>query len=350
MNPKRRVCGLDDATTGAKLEMRRMWTLGMRELKYLGECVVQDWFRHRVPRLGASLAFYTLLSLAPLLVVILGIAGLAFGRQAAEGQLVWQIQELVGRKGAEAIQLLIQHASNPAAGGLATVVGVVTLFFGASAVVTELRDALNVIWGVPAKSSAFGWRSVAALLKERTVSFAVVLAVGFLLLVSLVINASIAAMGSRFQLWFAVPEAFVQTVNTLISFVVITILFAALFKVLPDLHIRWSDVVLGAIGTSFLFTIGKLLIGIYLGKASFISAYGAAGSLVIVLIWVYYSAQIFFLGAEFTQAYANCFGSQPVERAKRQARLLTPQEKPVDRPVETKLEVPGEVRPTHIEV
>jgi membrane protein len=339
----RRICGLDETTTDTRLEFRRIRLLRWREIKYLLFRLGDDWYRHRVPRLGASLAFYTMLSLAPLVIVVLAVAGFAFGREAATGQLVWQIQELVGRPGAEVIQSLIKAAADPFAGGIATVVGLATLFFGASSVVAELRDALNTIWDVPTKETKFGIRTILGVLRERLLSFAVVLAFGFLLLVSLAVNAMVIAMGQYFAYWLKTPEWALQIANHVITFLVIAFLFAAMFRFLPDIEITWGDVAIGAVGTAVLFTIGKTLIGIYLGKASIGSTYGAAGSLVIMLVWVYYSAQIFFLGAEFTQAYANCFGSRPVERHERAADLrqtVAPAER------EVKLEVPGEIRPT----
>jgi membrane protein len=338
----RGLCGIDDAGTDTRLEFRRLRILRWREVKYLLFRLGDDWYRHRVPRLGAALAFYTMLSLAPLVIVVLAVAGFAFGREAATGQLVWQIQELVGRSGAEVIQSLIKAASDPFAGGIATVIGLVTLFFGASSVVAELRDALNTIWDVPTKETKFGIKSILGVLRERLLSFAVVLAFGFLLLVSLAVNAMVMVMGQYFAYWLKTPEWLLQTSNYVITFLVITILFAAMFRFLPDIEVTWGDVALGALGTAVLFTVGKTLIGIYLGKASVGSTYGAAGSLVIMLVWVYYSAQIFFLGAEFTQAYANCFGSRPVERHERAVSVretIAPPEH------EVKLEIPGAIRP-----
>jgi membrane protein len=336
-----RVCGLE-STEDTRMEFRRLRTIGWREIRYLLLRLVDDWYRHRVPRLGASLAFYTMLSMAPLLIVVLAVAGFVFGREAAAGQLVWQIRELVGLEGARVIQDLLKGAADPLAGGIATAVGLITLFFGASSVVAELRDALNTIWDVPTKETEFGLRSILAVLRERLASFAVVLAFGFLLLVSLAVNAAISAMGQYFSYWLPTSEWLLQIANSVISFLVIAILFAAMFRYLPDIHVTWGDVALGAFGTAVLFTAGKTLIGIYLGKASIGSTYGAAGSLVIMLVWVYYSAQIFFLGAEFTQAYATCFGSRPREGHARETELrqtIAPPER------EVKLELPDDIRP-----
>jgi membrane protein len=283
-------------------------------MKVLFADTVSEWQKHKAPRLGASLAFYTVLSLAPLLVVIVALAGAVYGQEAARGQIVAQFSDLLGRTGAEAIEGVIRQASQPAVGLLATVAGLITLFFGATGVVAELRDALNTIYEIPAPDIS-GFRSVLLFVRERFFSFAMVLGVGFLLLVSLAINAGLAAMGTWFTGWL--PALLLQVVSTLVSWLIITALFAGIYKVLPDVTIEWHDVILGAAVTSLLFNLGKFGIGLYLGSSTVASAYGAAGSLVILLIWVYYSAQIFFLGAEFTQVFANRYGSQPTVRAKR---------------------------------
>jgi membrane protein len=264
--------------------------------------------------LGASLAFYTLLSLAPLLVVIVALAGLVYGEEAARGQIVAQLSGLMGNTGATAIEEIIKQARQPTVGIFATVAGLVTLFFGATAVVAELRDALNTIYELPSPEVT-GLKSLIMFVRERFFSFAMVLSVGFLLLVSLAINAGLAAMGTWFTGWL--PALLLQFASTLVTWIIITVLFAGIYKVLPDVTIEWRDVILGAAVTSLLFNLGKFVIGLYLGSSTVASAYGAAGSLVILLIWVYYSAQIFFLGAEFTQVFANRYGSQPTVRAKR---------------------------------
>jgi membrane protein len=290
--------------------VRQFSSLHLKELLELLKETVSEWLSDKAPRLGASLAFYTLLSLAPLLIVIVAVASLVYGQEAARGQLVWQIQDLVGPDGAKAIQGLIQDAYRPGTGMVASLLGLLTLAFGASSVVVELRDALNTIWHVAPDPRNTGFASIFRLAKERFYSFGLILGVGFLLLVSLVLNAWIAAMGSFFGSFLPTPELLLHIATFFFSFFVITFLFAAIYKLLPDVHLRWSDVVIGSSVTSLLFTIGKQLIGLYLGKASFGSTYGAAGSLVIVLVWVYYSAMLFFLGAEFTKVYTKTFGSQ----------------------------------------
>ena len=269
---------------------------------------VSEWLEDRASRLGAGLAYYTAVSLAPLLIILIAIAGFVLGRQAVEGQVVAQIQGLVGKTGAEAIQAMIASASQPKAGIIATVVSIATLLFGASGVFGALQDALNTIWEVTPKPG----RGMMGMLRNRFVSFTMLLGVGFLLLVALVLSAGLAALGKFLGGLLPIPEAVLQAMNFVISFGVITLLFALIYKILPDAEIRWSDVWTGAAVTALLFTIGKFVLGLYLGKSSAGSAYGAAGSLIVVLLWVYYSAQILFFGAEFTQVYANTYGSRVV--------------------------------------
>jgi membrane protein len=256
------------------------------------------------------LAFYTLLSLTPLLLVVVSVAGLVFGRKAAESQVVWQIQGLVGRQAADGIQAVLEGTRHTTHGIIATAVGLLTLFFGASGVLVELRDALNTIWEVPT-AQATGLGTVLQMIRERLFSFALVLAIGFLLLVSLVVNAAIAALGSFSAQYLPIPEIFMHLLNTVFSFIVITALFAAIYRVLPEARVEWRDVLMGAGVTSLMFTVGKLLIGLYLGKASLASTYGAAASVVLLIVWVYYSSQIFFFGAEFTKIFAVRYGSRP---------------------------------------
>jgi len=250
------------------------------------------------------LAYYIALSLAPTLVLLLAISSSAFGARAAEGRLVSEIQGLVGYEGAKVIQTLLQGAHRPSSGIAATVLGLITLFFGATAVVSELRDALNTIWKVPEDTTCTRARSIWNLVEERLLSFALVLGAGLFLLVSLIVSVWTSAAGQYLSSIAVPPRALIQTANWVVSFVVITVLFAFIFKVLPRVPLKWGDVTVGAVLTSLLFTAGKSLLGLYLGRAGFIDTYGAASSLVILLVWVYYSAQVFYLGAEFTRAYA----------------------------------------------
>ncbi len=261
---------------------------------------LREWINDNAPRLGASLAFYTLLSLAPFVVIIVAVAALAYGQKAAQGQLVWQIRDLVGPDRAGTIQEIIKGAYKPRAGVLATLLGLLILGFGASSVFVELHDALNTIWHVPLRRHRTNAATVIRLIKDRFLSFTMVLGTGFLLLVLLVLNAWIAAVG------ISLP----QIATFVMSVLVIAVLFAALYKTVPDVRLKWSDVALGAAVTSLLFTIGKQFIGLYFAKTSLGSTYGAAGSLLVVLLWVYYSAQLFFWGAEFTKVYTKTLGSQ----------------------------------------
>jgi membrane protein len=276
----------------------------------------QEWYKHKAPRLSAALAFYTALSLAPLLIVVIAFAGFFFGQKAAEGEIVWEIEGLVGHTSAVAIQGMIEGARKPVTGSLAAILGLGLLLFTATAVVAELRDSLNTIWEVPV-ADLQGLKSVLSFVRERFFSFALVLGVGFLLLVFLVVNAGLAAMGTALGGYASVPEWIAQAVSTIASFIVAAGLFGLVYKILPDVDLEWRDVILGSLITSLLFNTGKLVVGIYLGKTGVASAYGAAGSLVVCLFWVYYSALIFFLGAEFTQVFANKYGSAPTLRVRR---------------------------------
>ncbi|HZU25487.1 MAG TPA: YihY/virulence factor BrkB family protein [Bryobacteraceae bacterium] len=273
--------------------------------KELASITWEHWNAHHDQMLGASLAYYTVLSLAPLLVLCIAIVGLVFSRDAAQGQIVTQLQGLIGVAGAKTIQTIIQSAGKPATGTVASILGFCILLFGASGVFNALRDSLNMIWEVKPAKTGF-----VETLREEFLSFGLVLGIGFLLLVSLMLSAAIAALGKFVGGILPVPEAVLHIGNVLLTFAVAILLFAAIYRILPATHIPWSDVWIGSTVTSFLYALGKLVIGIYLGKASVGSAYGAAGSLVVLLVWVYYSAQVFFFGAEFTHAFALRHGSR----------------------------------------
>ncbi len=262
------------------------------------------WTKINAPRLGAALAFYTTLSLAPLLAICIAIAGMVFGAASAQGRVVGQIGDLVGPAGAQVIQLLLLH-SGKSSGILTGVVGLVALWFGASAMVVELEDSLNLVWGVC--SPVAGFRGM---VQSRFVSFAIILGIGVFLLLSLFLSAAIAAAGKFFAQFLPAPEAVLHLESIALSLVVCTVLFAILYKTVPATRIEWRDVWVGAGVTSTLFCIGKFLIGFYIGKAGVGSAYGAAASPVVFLVWVYYSSQVFFLGAEFTRVYAERHGSR----------------------------------------
>jgi membrane protein len=277
-----------------------------REIWTILRATWSEWSADRAPALAASLAYYTIFSAAPLLIVVISIAGLVFGREAVQQQLIGEIGALVGTDGARAIEELIANASRPAESAIASLLGVLTLVVGASGVVWQLKDALNVVWDVAPDPQA----GFVRLLRERLASLALLLAIGFLLLVSLVVTAALAAAGRYFAGFLPGSESLWMVVNLLLSLAVVTALFALMFKTLPDARIAWTDVWIGAAATALLFEVGKLLVGLYLGRAGIASAYGAAGSLVVVLVWVYYSAQIFLFGAEFTQVYAHRRGSR----------------------------------------
>jgi membrane protein len=264
------------------------------------------WNEDHAQQQGAALAYYAVFSLAPLLMIVIAIAGLVFGQEAAEGQIMEQIQGLVGEKSAQAIQSMIEEARKPAAGVIATVLAIVMLLFGATGVFAQLQESLNIIWRVEEKPGEGIWKMI----KNRFISLLAVLGTGFLLLISLVISAGLSAMGNSLGHVLPFPEFLLQGINVFISFAVVTLLFAMIYKLLPDKSIQWSDVWIGAIITSVLFTIGKFLIGLYLGKSNIGIAYGTAGALVVILIWVYYASQIFLFGAEFTAVYTDSCGSR----------------------------------------
>jgi len=282
------------------------------DLKWLFSESAACWSRHNAPRMGAALAFYSLLSLMPLLLVLISIAGLVFGSKAAEGRVIWQVQFLVGEQRAKILAALLEGAQNKADGVLATIAGMLILVFGATGVLVELRDALNYIWAVPFRRMSTV-QELMGMVKERLWSLAFVLGIVVSLTASLFVSAWIAAAGS---LASSVPghEAGLHLLNSLVSFVATTTVFGAIYKVVPKVPIKWRDVILGAAVTAILFALGNFLLGLYLGKASFSSTYGAASSTVVLAIWVYYSSQIFFLGAEFTRVFADTYGSAPHEK------------------------------------
>jgi membrane protein len=266
---------------------------------------VNDWMNDRASRKGAALAFYTVFSLAPIIILSIAIAGMFFGQEAARGEIFEQVQGLLGADAARAIQAMVQNASRPGAGIIATLIGVVTLFIGATTALAELKDGLDQIWRAPPEKTQGIWY----FLSKRLLSVGLILSLGFLLLVSLVLSAVVSALA---RMWGPadLTGTVIQALNFLFSFGLVTLLFAMIYKILPSVRIAWRDVLIGALVTALLFTIGKLGIGIYLGNSAVSSSYGAAGSIILVLVWVYYSAQIFLLGAEFTKVYAHRYGSR----------------------------------------
>jgi membrane protein len=272
------------------------------------------WKDDYAPSMGAALAYYTIFSIAPMLLIAIAVAGLVFGVDAARGEVVAQLQGLMGDSAARAIEGMVRSANKPGHGLLSTLIGTSVLLIGATTVFAELQDALDRIWRAPQRDPHGGlW----ALLRARVLSFGLVLAIGFLILVSLVFSAAMAALGR----WIGPGvgwELLAQSINFVISFALVSGLFALIYKVMPRVDVAWHDVWIGAVVTAALFTVGKLLIGLYIGKSGITSVFGAAGSFAVLLLWVYYSAQIFLLGAEFTWVYAHQLGSlkgQPMRPA-----------------------------------
>ena len=279
--------------------MKDWWAL----VKKAGSAWIDDY----APSMGAALSYYTVFSLAPLLLIVVSVAGLVFGEEAVRGELFGQLQGLMGKEAATAVQGLLASVSKPAQGIVGTVIGIALLLFGATTVFGELQDSLDRIWRAPARAKAGGlW----GLLRARLLSFGMIMGLAFLLMVSLVLGAVLAALGKWWGPLFGGWELLLQAVNFVVGFGLTTVVFAMIYKLMPRVSVEWHDVWLGAAVTSFLFTIGKFLIGLYIGKSGVASGFGAAGSLVIVFVWVYYSAQIFFVGAEFTWVYAQIFGSK----------------------------------------
>ncbi|WP_373546756.1 YihY/virulence factor BrkB family protein [Chamaesiphon sp.] len=268
---------------------------------------VNEWQQDKVDRMAAALAYYTLFSIAPLLVIAVAVAGAVFGQEAARGEVVTQIQGLLGKAGAEVVQTALANTQNPQAGNgiVPTVISALVLMFGASGVFVQLQDSLNAVWNVEVSSKA----GVKAVVRKRIFSFAMVITIGFILMVSLVVSAGLAAFSAFTNQLFPVLASLWRLLNLGISLGTFTFLFALIYKYIPDIKIAWRDVLVGAVFTSVLFSIGKELLGLYLGNGAFGSTYGAAGSLVTVLAWIYYSVQIMLFGAEFTQVYTRKYGS-----------------------------------------
>jgi membrane protein len=279
--------------------------MNARRLFSLLKQTASAWIDDNAPSRAASLSYYTVFSIAPLLLIAVAIAGLVFGQQVVGGELSTQLDGLLGASGGQAVLAMMASASHLGHGVIASIVGVVLLVLGACGAFVELHDTLNAMWKVDKKETT----GVLAFLRARLLSFAMIGVIAFLLLVSLVVSAALAAVGHFATNALPAGEALLHLLNFLVSFAVITFLFAAIFKILPDAKVPWKDVWLGAAVTSLLFGIGKLLIGLYLGKSSVASSYGAAGAFAVLLIWIYYSAMIVFFGAEFTQVHARSHGT-----------------------------------------
>jgi len=265
-----------------------------------------SWIDDNATRLAAALAYYTLLSLAPLVVLAIALAGLEFGEDAAKGQIAHEVASVVGPEAGVAVQSIVANAKAPGSGWVSSIVGIVILLFGASGAFGELQAALNTVWRVKTKPG----RGLMGVIRDRGFSLAMVLSVAFLLLVSLILSAALSAMGKFFAATLPGGESIWQLANFTLSLAIATLLFALMFKVIPDALINWRDVWIGAFVTAILFTLGKTLLAIYIGKFGAASAFGAAGSLVALTIWVYYSSQVLLLGAEFTRVYACRCGEE----------------------------------------
>jgi membrane protein len=269
--------------------------------------VFNSWSADYAPSMGAALAYYTMFSIAPLLLIVISVAGLVFGEEAARGEIFHQLEGLMGAEGAQAVQGLLESANKPKQGIASTIAGGILLLVGATTVFSELQSALDRIWRAPEREQFSGiWN----LLRSRLLSFGLILGLGFLMMVSLIFSAALAALSNWWGPAFGEWETLAHLINQLASFGFTTLIFAMIYKFMPHVKIEWHDVWIGALVTALLFTLGKFLISLYIGKAGVSSTFGAAGSLVILLVWVYYSAQIFLLGAEFTWIYSHTYGSR----------------------------------------
>jgi membrane protein len=289
----------EDAHLGHSPHSLKSWWVMVKD-------AANAWVADYAPSMGAALSYYSVFSLAPLLLIVISVAGLVFGEEAVRGEVFAQLQGLLGADAAQAVQGLLASVSKPEEGVLGTTIGLVLLLVGATTVFGELQDALDRIWRAPARDRSGGlW----GLLRARLLSFGMILGVAFLLMVSLIFSAAVAAMGKWWSGAFGSWEVVAQIVNVFVGFILTTAVFAMIYKFMPRVSVQWRDVWLGAAVTALLFTLGRFLIGLYIGKSGIASGFGAAGSLIVVFVWVYYSAQIFLIGAEFTWVYAKTFGS-----------------------------------------
>jgi membrane protein len=309
--------------------------MALKNIWILIKAAASSWVDDYAQSMGAALAYYSMFSIAPLLLIVISVAGLIFGVEAARGEIVGQLRDLTGQQGAAAVQALLESVSEPAESVAALLIGGILLLIGATSVFAELQDALDRIWRAPKRAKAGIW----SLLRARLLSFGMIMGIGFLLIVSLVISAALAALGKLWGPLFAEWEIIAGVIDFLVSFAIITTMFAMIYKVMPRVKVAWADVWIGAGVTALFFTIGKFLIGLYIGKSGLTSGFGAAGSLVVMLAWVYYSAQVFLMGAEFTWAYALTFGSrkaQPVPAAAPAVPSQTAKTRPDPHMVEAK--------------
>lgn len=266
----------------------------------------QKWRKDNAQTLGAALAFYTTFSLAPLLIIVIAIFGVILGKETVQAEILRRAQELIGTQGADAVRMMIKAAYRPGSGLTATIIGILVIVIGSTSALVMLKQALNIMWGAKPDPKASVWN----LVKGRILSFVMILVIGLLMLLSLIVTVALSFVTAFLQNWVPVPVFSIQMAHWGLSFLLVTLLFAMVFKILPDVKIAWSDVWVGSIFTAILFNLGTFLFGLYLARSSISSAYGAASSLAIILMWVYYSAQVLFIGAELTQVYANHYGSR----------------------------------------
>lgn len=281
--------------------------MNIKNILNLVKATFSAWIDDNAPSMGAALAYYTVFSIAPLLLIVISAAGLIFGVEVARGEIIAQLQNLMGKTGALVVQGLLESVSKPTESVTAAIIGVILLLIGATTVFAELQDDLDRIWRAPKRTKD---AEIFGLIRTRVLSFAMILGIGFLLIVSLILSAALAALGKWWEPLFGRFGLLANLVDITLSFLLITIAFAMIYKLMPRMKIDWRDVWIGAVVTAFLFTIGKFLISIYIGRSGVASGFGAAGSLVVLLIWIYYSAQIFLMGAEFTRIYSYAFGSR----------------------------------------
>ena len=286
---------------------KKVKVIGAKDFMRLAKDAALAWNDDGAASMGAAIAYYTIFSIAPLLIIVMAIAGFVFGADATQGHIYAQARGFVGEEGAVALQAVIKSASHPAEGIVATLIGFTIMAVGATGVFAELQSAMDRIWQVPVEKKQSGFLYM---IRRRLLTFGMVLGVAFLLLVSLLVNAFISALESLWNPYLAEAELVLQGVNFAVSFCIVAALFGLMFKLLPRVQVAWRDVIIGAIVTALLFNIGKFLIGLYIGKSGVASGFGAAGTLVAMLLWIYYSAQIFLLGAEFTWVYAKRHGSK----------------------------------------
>ena len=283
----------------------KQWFPYSRQIIHVMKCAVSEWLEHRAASKGAALAYYTLFSLAPILVLVIAIAGFFYGQEAAQGQLIGELRGLVGPQGAETIQAILAGAQNKDSGLFATIVASVLLVIGATSAFSELKDSLDEIWDVPPPKDASWWDTV----RTRLLSFGLILTLGLLLMTSLVVSAALSVVEKYLGGVWQSTTVVLGWIASGFGFLVIATMFGAIYKLLPRIKLSWHDVAIGALGTAVMFTLGKFAIGLYIGNSGTANSFGAAGSLIALLLWVYYSAQIFFLGAEFARQYALQMGS-----------------------------------------